>query len=155
MVCSLRDDVFRRARRYAEVQERFISSDGTYPPIGRSLAYHFGEFQSLAQSSLRDDLPEGVSAGQVRCALTAVIRRTLEMPGNFTADGDWLTIGFCGHQQAVGEPYISTGSLYLCAAVFLPLGLSESHSFRSSQPEDWTARKAGSGRAFGIDTALK
>ena len=27
----------------------------------------------------------------------------------------------CGHQPAIAEPYISTGSLYLCATALLPL----------------------------------
>ncbi|MOA04321.1 hypothetical protein D3C78_1238690 [compost metagenome] len=129
-----------------------IAPDGTYPPIGRSLAYRFGAFHSLAQSAVREDLPAELSPAQVRCALTAVIRRTIEQPGTFTAEG-WLQIGFCGHQPDVAERYISTGSLYLCAAVFLPLGLPASHPFWSSAPEEWTSRKAWSGLSFGRDTA--
>ncbi len=151
---AMRPAVTDRARRYAAVLERLIAPDGTYPPIGRSLAYRFGAFQSLAQSALLDALPEGVSAPQVRCALTAVIRRTLDMPGNFTPEG-WLTIGFCGHQPDIGERYISTGSLYLCSEVFLPLGLPGEHPFWSGAEEAWTSKKAWSGQAFGIDTALK
>jgi len=151
---GMRTAVASRSRRYAEVLERLIGADGTYPPIGRSLAYRFGAFQSLAQHALNEDLPTSVTAPQVRCALTAAIRRTLEMPGNFTEDG-WLTIGFCGHQQDIGERYISTGSLYLCAAVFLPLGLPSDHSFWSGADEAWTSKKAWSGQAFGIDSALK
>lgn len=151
---AMREAVACRARRFAAVLERLIASDGTYPPLGRSLAYRFGAFHSLAQSALREQLPEGISAAQVRCALTAAIRRTLDMPGNFTPEG-WLTIGFCGHQPDVGERYISTGSLYLCSAVFLPLGLPGGHPFWSGAAEDWTSRKAWSGLSFGIDTALK
>ncbi|OMF24940.1 hypothetical protein BK133_21945 [Paenibacillus sp. FSL H8-0548] len=151
---AMRPAVASRAQRYAEVLERLIGPDGTYPPIGRSLAYRFGAFQSLAQSAWLDALPEGVSGAQVRCALTAAIRRTLEIPGNFTADG-WLTIGFCGHQKDIGERYISTGSLYLCSEVFLPLGLPLEHPFWSGAADNWTSKKAWSGQAFGIDTALK
>ena len=73
--------VEERARRYAAVQERLVAADGSFPPIGRSLAYRCGAFQLLAQMALRRALPEGVSASQVRGALTAVIRRTLEAPG--------------------------------------------------------------------------
>jgi hypothetical protein len=36
--------VQERAQRYAQIQERLISPEGTYPPIGRSLAYRFGAF---------------------------------------------------------------------------------------------------------------
>ncbi|WP_138755760.1 DUF2264 domain-containing protein [Paenibacillus sinopodophylli] len=151
---AMRTEVAGRARRYAEVLERMIGPDGAYPPIGRSLAYRFGAFQSLAQSALLDDLPSSISPAQVRSALTAAIRRTLEMPGNFTDEG-WLTIGFCGHQRDIGERYISTGSLYLCSEVFLPLGLPAEHPFWSGAEEAWTSKKAWSGQAFSIDSALK
>lgn len=104
----------QRARRYAAVQERLIAPDGSFPPIGRSIAYRCGAFHLLAQTALRRALPDGVSPAQVRSALTAVIRRSIEAPGTFDADG-WLRIGFCGHQPGIGESYISTGSLYLCS----------------------------------------
>jgi hypothetical protein len=145
--------VAERARRYAAVQERMIAADGSFPPIGRSLAYRCGAFHLLADAALRRALPENVAPAQVRGALTAVIRRTLEAPGTFDADG-WLRIGFCGHQPAVGETYISTGSLYLCAVALLPLGLPASDPFWSSPPQAWTSAKAWSGRAFPIDHAL-
>ncbi|WP_223285528.1 DUF2264 domain-containing protein [Paenibacillus sp. PL91] len=151
---AMRTTIASRARRYAGVLERLIAADGTYPPIGRSLAYRFGAFQSLAQSALLDDLPGDVMPAQVRCALTAAIRRTLDMPGNFTPEG-WLAIGFCGHQPNIGERYISTGSLYICTAVFLPLGLPSEHPFWSGEDMAWTSKRAWSGQPFGIDTALK
>ena len=62
--------------RYAAIQERLIAPDGTFPAIGRSLAYRCGAFQLLAQMALRRALPDGVSPAQVRGALTAVIRRS-------------------------------------------------------------------------------
>jgi hypothetical protein len=142
-----------RARRYAAVQERLIAPDGSFPAIGRSLAYRFGAFQVLAQMALRRALPEGVSPAQVRGALTAVIRRTIEAPGTFDAGG-WLRIGFCGHQPGVGESYISTGSLYLCSVGLLPLGLPATDEFWSAPPQPWTSARAWSGQAFPIDHAL-
>ena len=142
-----------RARRYAAVQERLIGPDGSFPPIGRSLAYRCGAFHLLARAALHQALPEGVSPAQVRGALTAVIRRTLSAPGTFDAAG-WLQIGFCGHQPGVGETYISTGSLYLCSAAFLPLGLPAAEDFWSAPPQPWTAAKAWSGQAFPLDHAL-
>jgi hypothetical protein len=143
----------QRARRYAAVQERLIAPDGSFPPIGRSLAYRFGAFQALAQTALRRTLPDGVSPPQVRGALTVVIRRTMDAPGTFDADG-WLRIGFCGHQPGVGESYISTGSLYLCAAGLLPLGLPPSDEFWTAAPQPWTSARAWSGQPFPIDKAL-
>ncbi len=142
-----------RARRYAAIQERFIGPDGTFPPIGRSLAYRCGAFHLLAAMALRGALPKEVPPAQVRGALTAVIRKTLEAPATFD-EGGWLRIGFCGHQEGIGETYISTGSLYLCSVAFLPLGLDSSDPFWADPPEPWTQIRAFSGRAFPIDHAI-
>ena len=142
-----------RARRYAAVQERLIAPDGTFPPIGRSLAYRFGALQALAQAALRHALPDGGSPAQGRGALTAVIRRTMDAPNTFDATG-WLRIGFCGHQPGVGESYISTGSVYLCAVGLLPLGLPPSDEFWAGPPQPWTSARAWSGQPFPIDKAL-
>ena len=142
-----------RAARYAAVQERLIAPDGSFPPIGRSIAYRCGAFHLLAQSALRRRLPEGVLPAQVRGALTSVIRRTLDAPDTFDANG-WLQIGFCGHQPAIGETYISTGSLYLCSVALLPLGLPETDAFWAAPVQPWTSAKAWSGKPFPIDNAL-
>ena len=144
----------QRASRYAAVQERLISPEGTYPAIGRSLAYRFGAFQSLAQAALLHILPEEVTPGQVRAALTAVIRRQMEAPGTFDKNG-WLTVGFCGHQPGIGETYICTGSLYLCAAGLLPLGLPPSDPFWADPPAMWTSQKAWGGMDIPTDHALR
>jgi hypothetical protein len=142
-----------RATRYAAVQERMIAPDGSFPAVGRSIAYRCAAFQLLADVALRHSLPDEVSPAQVRGALTAVIRRTLDAPGTFDADG-WLRIGLCGHQPGIGETYISTGSLYLCAVGLLPLGLPASDAFWSAPSRPWTSAKAWSGQAFPIDHAL-
>jgi hypothetical protein len=141
-----------RARRYAAVQERLIGPDGSFAAFGRSLAYRCGAFQHLAQCSLQGLLPEGLPAGQVRSALTAVIRRTMEPKGTFDAQG-WLQIGLCGHQPGIGETYISTGSLYLCTTAFLPLGLPATHAFWVDPAQDWTAKKIWSGQDVSTDHA--
>jgi hypothetical protein len=142
-----------RARRYAAILERLVAPDGTFPPIGRSLAYRCGAFHLLAQMALRRTLPEGVPAAQVRGALSAVIRRSLEAPGTFDANG-WLRVGLGGHQPAIGETYISTGSLYLCATALLPLGLPPTDEFWSAPSQLWTSARAWAGEAFPIDRAL-
>jgi hypothetical protein len=142
-----------RARRHAAVLERLIAPDGTFPAVGRSIAYRFGAFQLLAQMALRKALPAEVAPAQVRGALTAIIRRSIEAPGTFDADG-WLRIGFCGHQPGIGETYISTGSLYLCAMGLLPLGLAPADPFWAAPAEPWTSVRAWSGQPFPIDRAL-
>jgi len=149
---SLRPAVLERAQRYAAIQERLISPEGTFPAIGRSLAYRFGAFHLLSDIALRRKLPEGVSPEQVRGGLTAVMRRMIEMPGTFDANG-WLTIGFAGHQPSIGETYISTGSCYLCAAAWLPLGLPEMDVFWSGAAKPWTGMKVWSGQDVPPDHA--
>ena len=145
--------VRKRAVRYAAVQERLVAPDGSFPPLGRSLAYRCGAFQHLAQMALRRELPTEVSAAQIRCALDAVIRRTLEAPDTFNADG-WLLIGIAGHQPGLGEIYISTASLYLCTTAFLPLGLPASDPFWSEPDAPWTSARIWGGADHAADHAL-
>jgi hypothetical protein len=103
--------------------------------------------------ALQQQLPASLTPAQVRGALTSVIQKTIDAPGTFDNKG-WLTIGLAGHQPMVGENYISTGSLYLCTTAFLPLGLSGKDEFWTANDEDWTSKKAFSGKAFPIDKAL-
>ncbi|UOQ65736.1 DUF2264 domain-containing protein [Hymenobacter volaticus] len=139
------DTLRARARRYAVVQERLVAPDGSFAAFGRSLAYRCGAFQHLAQMALQQQLPPELPAGQVRSALTAVIRRTMEPRGTFDAQG-WLQIGLCGHQPGIGETYISTGSLYLCSTAFLPLGLPPTDTFWTSPRRIGPPNKSGRGR---------
>jgi hypothetical protein len=143
----------QRARRYAAIQERLIAPDGTFPSVGRSTTYRFGAFHSLAQIAWLRELPEPVKPAQVRSGLTAVIRKMTEAPGTFDAQG-WLQIGFCGHQPALGEAYISTGSLYLCAAALLPLGLPPADEFWSRPAAPWTSQRLWSGENLHADHAI-
>jgi hypothetical protein len=149
----LRMKVRERLTRYAEIQERLICFDGSYPPIGRSIAYRCGAFQGLALAALRHILPVGVAPAQARVALTSVIRRTLEAPNTFDANG-WLQIGLAGHQSGLGEAYISTGSLYLCSAALLPLGLPSSDPFWSALASKTTWEKVWSGTDLPADHAI-
>ena len=145
----------KRFSRYAEQQERMISPDGAYPVIGRSIAYRFGAFHVLSQAALNGLLPPSVTKAQVRCGLTAVIKRHMAIPGNFDAQG-WLTLGFAGHQPQIAERYISTGSLYLCSAVFVALGLPSTDEFWSAPDADWTGKKIWNGNPHvKLDKAIK
>ena len=128
-----------RAKRYAARLERMIGTDGTFPAVGRSLCYRAGAMQGLAERGWRGDLPVGVSAGQVRAALTQVIRRTLIDAEAFKPDG-FLALGLAGYQPELAEVYINTGSLYLTSTVFLPLGLAEDAPFWAEEAKPWTSR---------------
>ncbi|MFD0695812.1 DUF2264 domain-containing protein [Paenibacillus sp. GCM10027628] len=149
---QMKAPILTRAQRYAAILERSISPEGTFPVTGRSLAYRFGAFQLLAQIALRGELPAEVNPAQVRCALSTVIRRLIEAPGTFDESG-WLQIGLCGHQPELGEHYISTGSLYLCSAVFLPLGIPAEDAFWHNPDALWTSQQVWSGQTVAIDKA--
>ena len=141
---TLKPTVLTRASRYATYLEHMISPEGTFPPLGRSLCYRFGAFHALSQMALLHQLEESISPAQVRCALTSVIERIMSFDGMFDEKG-WLQSGLCGHQPGMSEPYITTGSLYLCSAVFLPLGLEPKDPFWSDADADWTAKQFWNG----------
>lgn len=144
----------QRTQRFAAIQERLISPEGTYPPIGRSIVYRIGAFQPLAQMAWKQLLPSQVSPAQVRCAMTAILKKQFEAPGTFSAEG-WLQLGFCGHQPEAADTYISTGSLYLCTLGFLPLGLPAEDVFWTAPPQDWSSKKAWSGQTYPEDHAVR
>jgi hypothetical protein len=139
-------------RRYAEIQERNINTDGSYPVTGRSIVYRGGVFHHLADMALRRQLPETLKPAQVRSALTAMIKKTLGAPNTFNKSG-WLNIGLYGSQPDIADVYITTGSLYICLNSFLPLGLPETDEFWSAPAEPWTAVKAWSGQNIPADHA--
>lgn len=144
------DLALKRMQRHAVGQERMISPEGTYPPIGRSITYRTGAFQVLAQVSLMEKLPAGIKPAQVRCALTKVKQNMYETPGTFDKNG-WLQLGFCGHEPEIADYYTSTGSLYMATLSFLPLGLSADHEFWTGAPVAWTAKQAWAGKGFAKD----
>lgn len=143
--------VLKRASRCAAVLERMIAPDGTYPIVGRSICYRFGAFHALAHAALIGNLPDNVTPAQVRCGLSAVIERTVQ-GGMFDRDG-FLTAGVYGSQPCLGEGYICVGSLYLCEAVFLPLGLPPEHIFWTAADEMWTNKKVWTGVDMPCDHA--
>lgn len=144
----------RRLTRYAAQLERFISPEGTFPAVGRSIVYRCGAFHALSQAALLELLPAEIAPAQVRSALTAVIRNQFRRPENFDADG-WLRVGFAGAQLEMSESYINTGSLYLCAVGFLALGLPPGHPFWAAPFTPWTNLKAWNGTDVPADEALK
>ena len=144
----------KRSVRYAEIQERLISPEATYPIVGRSIAYRCGAFQLLSQMALQKSLPHTVSEQQVRFALYSLIKRQMDAPGTFDANG-WLQIGVFGHQPGMGDYYISTGSVYLCAQAYLFLGLPVTDSFWNGKDEDWTNKKVWNGVAVPVDHAIE
>jgi hypothetical protein len=144
----------QRHGRLAAQLERMISPEGTYPVTGRSITYRFGSLHALADAALMHILPANVSPAQVRCALTAVIQRQLALPHTFDDNG-WLRIGYTSRQIHMAEEYINTGSIYLCTAAFLPLGLPADDPFWAAPPRDWTTKRAWNGQDVGTDHAIR
>lgn len=144
----------KRARRYAEVQERLISPEGTFPIIGRSSTYRFGALQVLSMVALRHQLPNTVKPAAARSALNAVIHRMIDAPGTFDGNG-WLRVGLVGAQPKAAEEYINTGSIYLCTFGLLQLGLPADDPFWTGPNEPWTQKRLWAGENEPSDHALK
>ena len=146
------EKIKKRNERYAIIQERLINTDGTYPATGRSIIYRGAAFHHLADMALRNALPKQLSPEQVRCALTAVIRKTLESPGTYK--NGWLTIGLYGDQPELGDFYNNQGSPYIASNIFLPLGLAATDPFWANPAAKWSAQKIWSGENFQNDHSV-
>ncbi len=144
------DRALKRTQKFSIVLERFISPEGTFPVFGRSIPYRMATMQPLALMAWYGKLPEGLTNGQVRAALTAVMHRMFDGQENFN-EGGFLTIGFCGRQPNVADWYTNNGSLYMTSLAFMPLGLPATHPFWTDAAQDWTSKKAWSGKPFPKD----
>ena len=144
------DRALKRAQKFAIILERFISPEGTFPVIGRSTPYRLAAMQPLALMAWYEKLPQDLTNGQVRAALTQVMHRMFDQQQNYN-DGGYLTIGFCGHQPETADWYTNNGSLYMTSLAFMPLGLPATHPFWTDAAEPWTQVKAWGGQPFPKD----
>lgn len=142
-----------RSSRLSSQLERYISPEGTYPVIGKSISYRTGIFHTLAQVSLLKALPKNIEPSQVRAALTKVLRKLFDGNQNFTKD-NWLVSGLNGRQSDISEIDINTGSLYMCCSVFLPLGLDSNDPFWANEFCEWTSLKAWNGHVTETDQSI-
>ena len=144
------DRALKRAQKFAIILERFISPEGTFPVIGRSTPYRLAAMQPLALMAWYQKLPQDLTNGQVRAALTQVMHRMFDQQQNYN-DGGYLTIGFCGHQPETADWYTNNGSLYMTSLAFMPLGLPATHPFWPDAAAPWTPVKAWGGKPFPKD----
>ncbi|WP_410489703.1 DUF2264 domain-containing protein [Bacteroides finegoldii] len=140
----------KRMQRYGMILERFISPEGSFPVFGRSMTYRLGTMQALAMLAWQQKLPKELTIGQVRSALTAVMKRMYATDANFNENG-FLTLGFTGKQPELSDVYTNNGSLYMTTLAFLPLGLPAVDLFWTSSAESWTSKKAWEGEEFPKD----
>ena len=148
------DFATKRMGRYAQILERNISPEGTYPAVGRSICYRLAHFYALSQAGLDRVLPKQLKPAQARTAMTAVIRRMMN-PADIIGQDGWLRVGYTGSQLRMGEKYINTGSVYMTMAGFVALGLPPSDAFWSGPYMEWTNKKAWEGVDIGADHALR
>ena len=139
-----------RMQRFNIFMERIISPEGDFPAFGRSIVYRLGAFQTLALSAWKYGLPNPLTNGGVRSALTKIMFNMFNIKGNFNKGG-YLTLGFAGHQPDVANSYSNNGSTYITSVIFLPLGLPSNHQFWVDPPKPWTSQNAWTGRSFPID----
>lgn len=149
---DLYQKALKRTQRYSMILERFISPEGALPVFGRSITYRTGTLQPLALLAWRQQLPKELTNGQVRAAMTAVMKRMFSGNQNFNEKG-FLTLGFNGKQPKISDYYTNNGSLYMASLAFLPLGLPADHPFWTDASQSWTSKKAWEGEEFPKDHA--
>lgn len=151
---ELLDVELARASRYSAKLERIISPEGTFPLTSRALTYRTGIFHTLSFAAYLNLLPKNIHESQVRAALTKVLENLFTNDQNFDKNG-WLTIGINGSQIETAEENIDNGSIYACAFIFLPLGLTNSNPFWINPSEKWTTLKAFNGIPIECDKPIK
>jgi len=144
------DRAYKRMQRYAHHLEKMISPEGYPLVVGRSSTYRNAVFQPLAMLIMDNKLPEDISKGQARCALTAVLKNIF-VSNSFDEYG-WLTMGIVGAKQTdLADYYSNAGSMYVASLSFLPLGLPADDDFWTTDPQPWTSQKIWKGEPFPKD----
>lgn len=139
----------QRAARYCQILERMISPTATFPSVGRSASYRMGVFFLFGIAAEHGLLSDHLSA-KISVALTAMLDhfKDIQRP-----DG-YLSIGFVGPNAELGEPYISTGSLYAHCLFLRPLALPKAHAFWSVPTISWTQKCLWGGLPVARDVSL-
>lgn len=71
---TYRERMIVRAHRTAQVLERLVAPDGSFPPLGRSITYRCASMHLLALLAWRSQLPSSLGPGQVRGALAVKLQ---------------------------------------------------------------------------------
>lgn len=136
--------------RMLTIQARFLSPDGSFPPLGPELWLRGGAFHTLAHGAYLEKLPKELSYPCVREALYKMIEKTLTPEGTVDKDG-FLLPGLCGHQPSLCPDGFERGRLYGCMAVFAPLGLPPRHKFWQDCAAETPWQELWQGRDIPLD----
>ena len=160
LVDWIEEDKYKiRALRYAKILESFISLDGTYPAMGRSICYRGGVFYLLSkliqEGVICDEQKENIhmSPAEIRTSLMSVLNRF--MSSDIFDENGWLVPGMVKLQPSLSEEYVNTGSLYMFMAMFVCTGRPEDDLFWQ---EDKTLHKSSliwQGNDIIADTSLE
>ena len=131
-----------RAKEYVARCESFIpyylhyfDSDGSCPPMGRSLSYRFAESAIFAAAALVGcDIPFGT-------ARRALIKNVSYFDNDYNISGGIMKPGYFYPSPALAESYTSEGGSLWCAKTFLALCLDEDHPFWTEPEEELPVEK--------------
>jgi hypothetical protein len=143
-----------RARRYAEIQERLFSPEGTFPVMGLSEAYCLGRLlppllYGLAQGpAARGQAGRGARGHHHGGAPHGGNARDLRRAGLTQARRPGLPAGSAGNLHA-------TGSLYICLMGLVHLGLPADDPLWADPPAPWTQQLIWSGADVQHDRSLE
>ena len=93
----------KRMQRFGMILERFISPEASFPVFGRSMTYRLGVFQPLSMLCWKEMLPEELPEGQVRNALTCVMKTFYSLLTGISMRKDFLQLGFCWASDRTGR----------------------------------------------------
>ena len=125
-----------RAAEYRKRTERFVpyylhcfDTDGSCPPMGRSLSYRFAESAVFAAAALAGcRIPYGA-------ARRALIKNVSYFDNGLNLPDGLMKPGYRYPSPSLAESYTSEGGSLWCAKTFIALCLGEDHPFWSAPGE--------------------
>ncbi len=131
-----------RAKEYVARCESFIpyylhyfDSDGSCPPMGRSLSYRFAESAVFAAAAFAGcDIPFGM-------ARRALIKNVSYFDNEYNISGGIMKPGYFYPSPALAESYTSEGGSLWCAKTFLALCIDADHPVWTAAEESLPIEK--------------
>ena len=125
----------RRCEAFVPYYLRYFDSDGSCPPMGRSLSYRFAESAVFAAAALAGcEIPFGA-------ARRALIKNVSYFDNEHNINGGIMKPGYLYPSPALAESYTSEGGSLWCAKTFLALCMDEDHPFWTASEEELPVEK--------------